>query len=201
MSLIADPWNDQDVHVEELEEKISRVKINSHRAHSQWNDTTVSTARTMNGPIEAQPTVRIMKRDNAPSTGAKQVQAEKPVDKTLEERERAYAEARRRILGEDGGSSSPSQKPQNRARENQEQIQEHSDAPPPRRGGRGGGRGYRGHRGNRNQKPRNDEGRNGEGHYNEGHNRRPGGGNRGRGNRASGYRGQRQARANNDSRT
>ena len=49
--------------------------------HSQWNDTTVSTARTMNGPIEAQPTVRIMKRDNAPSAGTKQVQAEKPVDK------------------------------------------------------------------------------------------------------------------------
>ena len=37
MSLIADPWNDQDVHVEELEEKISRVKINSHRAVSKFS--------------------------------------------------------------------------------------------------------------------------------------------------------------------
>jgi hypothetical protein len=37
MSLIADPWNDQDVQLEELEKKISSVKINSHRAVSYSN--------------------------------------------------------------------------------------------------------------------------------------------------------------------
>jgi len=195
MSLIADPWNDQDVQLEELEKKISSVKINSHRAHSQWNDSSVSTSRTMNGPIEAAPTVRIMKRDNVADDAAKKVLAEKPVDKTLEERERAYAEARRRILGEDAVASSP---PQSKSQRNQnsESSSENTEGAPRSRGGRGNGRGYRGHRNNRSNKPKNDEGR----EFNDGENsRKP---SRGRGNRASGYRGQRNQRAsNNESRT
>jgi len=194
MSLIADPWNDQDVQLEELEKKISRVKINSHRAHSQWNDSSVSTSRTMNGPIEAAPTVRIMKRDNATDDAAKKVLAEKPVDKTLEERERAYAEARRRILGDDAVSSSPSQsKPQRNSEASSE-----TEGAPRSRGGHGNGRGYRGHRNNRSNKPRNDEGKD----HNDVETRKPSTGQRGRGNRATGYRGQRNQRAsNNESRT
>lgn len=151
----------------------------------------------MNGPIEAAPTVRIMKRDNPTDGATKKVQAEKPVDKTLEERERAYAEARRRILGDDAVGSSPAQsKPQRNPNSEGTSDNTVTEGGPRSRGGRGNGRGYRGHRNNRSNKPKNEEGR----ENNDGENsRKP---TRGRGNRASGYRGQRNQRAsNNESRT
>lgn len=114
MSLIADPWNDQEVEIKELENRIQSHSIRtansttcSHRSHSQWNDSSVGQARPLGGPVEIQPSVRIMKRDNALNkVPEKPDNSTERIDKTLEERERAYAEARRRILGDDADDQS-----------------------------------------------------------------------------------------------
>jgi len=102
MSLITDPWDDEEVDDGQLETQFKQIRICSHRSHSSWTDDVIAQTRSMGGPLEIKPAMRIMQR-NQPTKS----QVKKPdnsmerIDKTLEERERAYAEARRRILGDD----------------------------------------------------------------------------------------------------
>lgn len=111
MSLIADPWNDQEVEINELEGRMRNIRTSSHRTHSQWNDSSMGQARPTCGPVEIQPSVRIMQRDQPTNRVIqKPDNSAERIDKTLEEREKAYAEARRRILGDNSDEGDQSGK-------------------------------------------------------------------------------------------
>jgi len=98
MSLISDPWDDQDVEVQKLENRIQNIRTVQHRSHSQWSDSS-TTNRPVMAPVEVTPTVRIMKRDNSSNFKDRSSSNNDIPNQTLAEKERAYAEARKRIMG------------------------------------------------------------------------------------------------------
>lgn len=67
--------------------------------------------RILQRPKEAQPKVTILKRPDSSSSlnSANQQQTAPKPQKTLEQREKEYAEARRRILGSESADSSSDQ--------------------------------------------------------------------------------------------
>ena len=87
MSLITDPWDDDDVQVEELDSRFKKIRTVQHRTvskrdylirldlysftiliyfkHSAWNDTSAPNRPAL-AQVEIKPTVRIMRRDTNP---------------------------------------------------------------------------------------------------------------------------------------
>lgn len=97
MSLISDPWDDEDLEVDRLESRLRQVRTVQHRSYSTWNDST-TTNRPVLQPVEVKPAVRIMKRDTTAESSNKKDESE-VVQQSLADKEKAYAEARQRILG------------------------------------------------------------------------------------------------------
>merc|ERR1711970_102243 len=149
MGLISDPWDDEDLEVDRLESRLRQVRTVQHRSYSQWNDST-TTNRPVLQPVEVKPTVRIMKRDTTAESTKKNNDTE-VVQQSLADKERAYAEARQRILGIPPPATTSSSSPTNE--------------PKTHRGGGGSGQSGSGRSGR--NKPR---GRNGRGGAGQQHN-------------------------------
>ena len=75
MSLISDPWDDEDVEVDRLEHRLRQVRTVQHRSYSTWNDST-TTNRPVLAPVEVKPAVRIMKRDTTTESTKKKDETE-----------------------------------------------------------------------------------------------------------------------------
>jgi len=141
MSLISDPWDDEELEVDRLESRLRQVRTVQHRSYSQWNDS-ATTNRPVLQPVEVKPSVRIMKRDTTAESMKKKDDTE-VVQQTLADKERAYAEARQRILGippPASLSSSPTNEPKGH-RGGSGQSGGRGRNKPRGRSGRGGGGG------------------------------------------------------------
>lgn len=146
MSLISDPWDDQDVEVQKLENRIQNIRTVQHRSHSQWSDSS-TTNRPVMAPVEVTPTVRIMKRDNSNNLKDRSSSNNEIPNQTLAEKERAYAEARKRILGIPDEPTNDQKTEEKQARDNSyshgAKQNGHRQSNNTRGGGGGGSRGGR----------------------------------------------------------
>jgi len=193
MSLITDPWDDDDVQVEELDSRFKKIRTVQHRTHSAWNDTSAPNRPAL-AQVEIKPTVRIMRRDTNPENEQKKPDSPEIAKQTFAQKEQAYAEARKRILGI---TDEPVKQP----------IRNESSRGRPRGGNRG-----RNNRDNRNNREDNRDERNNRNHRNDRYDqnsddppkgfapRGGGGSNRGRG-RSNGYRGRGRGRQSHDRET
>jgi len=202
MSLITDPWDDNDVQVEELDSRFKKIRTVQHRTHSAWNDTSAPNRPAL-AQVEIKPTVRIMRRDTNPENEQKKPDSPEIAKQTFAQKEQAYAEARKRILGI---TDEPPK---------QQSTRNESSRGRPRGGGNNRGRNNRDNRNNRNddrddRNNRNHD-RNQRNHdrYDQNHHSddppkgfapRGGGSNRGRG-RSNGYRGRGRGRQSHDRET
>jgi len=201
MSLITDPWDDDDVQVEELDSRFKKIRTVQHRTHSAWNDTSAPNRPALT-QVEIKPTVRIMRRDTNPENEHKKPDSPEIAKQTFAQKEQAYAEARKRILGiTDEPPKQPARNESSRGR--------------PRGGGNNRGRHNRDNRNNRNDDRDDRNNRNHDrNHRNQdrydqnnhsddppkGFAPRGGGSNRSRG-RSNGYRGRGRGRQSHDRET
>jgi len=196
MSLITDPWDDDDVQVEELDSRFKKIRTVQHRTHSAWNDTSAPNRPAL-AQVEIKPTVRIMRRDTNPENEQKKPDSPEIAKQTFAQKEQAYAEARKRILGiTDEPPKQPARNESSRGR--------------PRGGGNNRGRNNRNNRNddrddrnNRNHDRRNQDRYDQNNHSDDppkGFAPRGGGSNRGRG-RSNGYRGRGRGRQSHDRET
>lgn len=200
MSLITDPWDDDDVQVEELDSRFKKIRTVQHRTHSAWNDTSTQNRPALS-QVEIKPTVRIMRRDTNSENNMKKSDSPEIAKQTFAQKEQAYAEARKRILGI---TDDPPKQPPVR--------NESSSRGRPRGGGNTNrGRNNRDNRNNRNddrddrnnRNQRNDRNHDQNNHADDppkGFAPRGGGTNRGRG-RSNGYRGRGRGRQSHDRET
>jgi len=198
MSLITDPWDDDDVQVEELDSRFKKIRTVQHRTHSAWNDTSAPNRPAL-AQVEIKPTVRIMRRDTNPENEQKKPDSPEIAKQTFAQKEQAYAEARKRILGiTDEPPKQPARNESSRGR--------------PRGGGNNRGRNNRNNRNDdrddRNNRNHDRNHRNQDRYDQNNHSEDPpkgfaprgGGSNRGRG-RSNGYRGRGRGRQSHDRET